>query len=178
MRFWCGDIAWVQAAYVPRHEDDIEDGGDNPYAYTVTYGFKGGGVGNLLMSRLRKVYRSDGYQNILWDHGHLKFEGGNVVAYYYDGPYPPENRPGPDEIRHQLPTPPRQDVTAAINRAFVTAVAKGDDSGLLSTFGSSMNSLSAVLAANVSHTRDGERIDLEAFLTAPEYAAYRKRSAE
>tara|TARA_Y100001960_G_scaffold108587_1_gene116488 strand:- start:119 stop:388 length:270 start_codon:yes stop_codon:yes gene_type:complete len=30
MRYWFGDIAWVQAAYVPRDPDDIDDGGDNP----------------------------------------------------------------------------------------------------------------------------------------------------
>ena len=175
MRYWCGDIAWTQAAYVPRDADDVEDGGDNPYAYTVTYGFKNGGVGNLLISRLRKVYRSDGYQNILWDHGHLKFEGGEAVAYSYDGPYPPDARPKAEQIRHPVPTPPKVDVTGAINRAFVAAVADEDEGRLRNTFSSSMNSLAAVLAANVSHERNGERIDLEAFLSSPSYAAYRTK---
>jgi len=68
---------------VPRDEDDIDDGGDNPYAYTVTYGFENGAVGNLLMSRLRCVYRSDGYEVVMWDHGHLRQEDGQAVAYYY-----------------------------------------------------------------------------------------------
>ena len=175
MRYWCGDIAWVRADYVPRDADDVEDGGDNPYAYTVTYGFRDGGVGNLLMSRLRKVYHSDGYQAILWDHGHLKLERDGVVAYTYDGPYPPESRPEPEQIRHAVPMPPPRDSTEAINRAFIEGVAKGQEGGILSTFASSMNSLGAVLAANVSHERGGERIDLEAFSTSPDYAEYRRK---
>ena len=175
MRYWCGDIAWVQAAYVPRDAEDVEDGGDNPYAYTVTYGFRDGGVGNLLISRLRKVFHSDGYQAILWDHGHLKLERDGLVAYTYDGPYPPESRPGPEQVRHPVPAPPQRDSTEAINRAFVEAVAKGQEEGIRSTFDGSMNSLGAVLAANVSHERGGERIDIEAFATSPVYAEYRRK---
>ena len=50
------------------------------------------------------------------------------------------------------------------------------DEGLMrNTFSSSMNSLCAVLVANVSHTRDGERIDLDAFMTSDKYAEYRRR---
>lgn len=173
MRFWMGDISWVQAAYVPRDAADIEDGGDNPYAYTVTYGFENGAVGNLLMSRLRKVYHTDGYQIIMWDHGHLKLEGDGVVAYYYDGPYPPKARPTGEEVTHPVPTPPRVDTNLAISSAFVEAIRNGDETKMLSTFASSMNSLAAVLAANVSHLRGGERIDLKAFAEDETYAAYR-----
>lgn len=177
MRFWMGDIAWVQAAYVERDANDIEDGGDNPYAYTVTYGFESGAVGNLLMSRLRKVYHSDGYQIVMWDHGHLKLEDGAVVAYYHDGAYPPEARPSAEDVRHAVPTPPSVDSTLAINSAFVEAVCSGDEARMLSTFSSSMNSLAAVLGANVSHLRGGERIDLAAFAEDPAYAAYRRKPA-
>ena len=175
MRYWFGDIAWVQAAYVPRDEDDIDDGGDNPYAYTVTYGFENGAVGNLLMSRLRRVYRSDGYEVVMWDHGHLRQEDGQAVAYYYDGVYPPPTSPSADELRHPLPMPEPRDTTYEINRAFVDAVQSGDEGCLRNTFVSSMNSLTAVLAANVSHTRDGERIDLNAFMMSDSYAEYRRR---
>jgi predicted dehydrogenase len=178
MRYWFGNIAWVQAAYVPRDEADIEDGGDNPYAYTVTYGFENGAVGNLLMSRLRKIYRSDGYQVVMWDHGHLKQEGNEAAAYYYDGPYPPAERPKAGDVRHVIPMPERRDTTYEINRAFINAVKSGDESGMLNTFASSMNSLAAVLAANVSHERNGERIDLKAFLTSDVYASYRQRPNE
>ena len=175
MRFWMGDIAWTQSAYVPRDETDIEDGGDNPYAYSVTYGFENGAVGNLIISRLRKVFRSDGYQNILWDHGHLKMEGSELTAHYYDGDYPPESRPGESQIRHPVLTPPPCDSTFEISSAFVRAIENGDHGPLRSTYASSMNSLAAVLAANFSHELGGERIDLKALLTDDKYAAFRKK---
>ena len=177
MRYWFGDIAWVQAAYVPRDSADIEDGGDNPYGYTVTYGFRRGGIGNLVMTRLRKVYRNGGYQNVLWDHGHLCFEGQEMVAYTYGGPYPPTERPDKAAVRRVVAAPPPVDATEAIGRAFVQAVQTGDPTRVRSTFSGSMNSLAAVLAANVSHERNGERIDLEAFCASPDYAAYRQRPA-
>jgi predicted dehydrogenase len=175
MRFWMGDIAWTQSAYVPRDEADIEDGGDNPYSYTVTYGFKNGAVGNLIMSRLRKIYRNDGYQNIIWDHGHLKMDSSGVTAYYYDGPYPPDGRPNEGEIKHPVPTPAAVDTTLAIATAFVKAVEVGAHDPLLSTYASSMNSLAAVLAANFSHQLGGDRIDLDELLTGEEYAELRRK---
>jgi len=175
MRYWFGDIQWVQAAYVPRDANDVEDGGDNPYAYTVTYGFKNGAVGNLLMSRLRKVYHAGGYQIAMWDHGHLLQEGDDAVAYYYEGPYPPAERPKTEAVRHVLEMPDKRDTTYEINKAFIEAVQTGEESGMLNTFASSMNSLAAVLAANISHERNGERIDLDAFLTLETYAQYRQR---
>jgi predicted dehydrogenase len=175
MRYWFGDIAWVQAAYVPRDQDDVDDGGGNPYAYTVTYGFENGAIGNLLMSRLRRVYRSNGYEVVMWDHGHLRQEDGQAVAYYYDCAYPPASKPAADEIRHPLPTPGPCDTTYEINRAFVDAVHSGDEGRMRNTFTSSMNSLAAVLAANVSHACDGERIDLSAFMTSDVYTGFRQR---
>ena len=71
MRSWCGDIEWVQGTYVHRDPGDVQDGGDNPYGYTVVFGFEGGAVGNLIITRLRRVYSGDGHQSILWDHGQL-----------------------------------------------------------------------------------------------------------
>ena len=114
----------------------------------------------------------------MWDHGHLKQEGNEAAAYYYDGPYPPAERPKAGDVRHVIPMPERRDTTYEINRAFINAVKSGDESGMLNTFASSMNSLAAVLAANVSHERNGERIDLKAFLTSDVYASYRQRPNE
>ncbi|MDA0711370.1 MAG: Gfo/Idh/MocA family oxidoreductase [bacterium] len=175
MRFWFGDIKWVQSAYVPRDANDVEDGGDNPYAYTVTYGFENGAVGNLLMSRLRKVYHTGGYQIAMWDHGHLVQEGKEAVAYYYEGSYPPAKNPSLEAVRHVLDLPEPCDTTYEINRGFIEAVQSKDDSKMLNTFASSMNSLAAVLAANVSHMREGERIHLDAFQTSDSFAPYRQR---
>ena len=61
MRFWGGDVAWTQARYIHRDTDDIEDGGDNPYAYSATFGLESGAVANLLLSRLRKTYYGAAY---------------------------------------------------------------------------------------------------------------------
>ncbi len=176
MRYWCGDIAWVEANYIHRDTADIVDGGNNPYAYRVTFGFERGGIGNLILSRLRKVYYSDSYQSLLWTHGHLKFEGNDVVAYYYDGPYPPVQPPRPEEVRHRLLTPPPVDATAQISRAFLQAIATGSSHPLRSTFTSSMNSLTAVLGANVSDQLGGERVYLKDFLVDARYDRFRRKT--
>jgi len=176
MRYWFGDIAWVRADYVARDPDDIEDGGDNPCAYSVTYGFQCGGLANILMTKLRRTYYGDGYQDIAWDHGHLKTGPEGPVAYYYDGPYPPSTRPGGEDLRHPLPIPPRNNSTEAISRAFVEAVISGDPGKIRSSFSESMNSLAAVLAANASNRLGGEKIDLKAFATDPRCAEFRKRA--
>ncbi|MBT3266978.1 Gfo/Idh/MocA family oxidoreductase [Candidatus Poribacteria bacterium] len=175
MRYWCGDIAWVEATYMHRDASDIEDGGDNPYAYRVAYGFESGAIGSLIMSRLRRSYYNDGYQGITWTHGQVKFEGHDAVAYHYDGPYPPEQRPSAEELRHVLPTAQGEDPTTALARAFVGAVAARSEDGLRSTFSGSMNSLAAVLGANISDRLGGERVSLADLPTAARYAEFRRR---
>ena len=177
MRYWFGDISWVEANYIHRDASDIVDGGDNPYAYSVRYGFECGCIANLILSRLRQTYYSDGYESILWTHGHLKFEGNDVVAYYYDGTYPPAQTPLQEAVRHLLPTSPRVDPTEQISRAFLRAIAMEDSGQLRSTFASSMNSLAAVLGANASDQLDGERIYLKDFLVNAKYDRFRRKPA-
>ena len=175
MRSWCGDIEWVQGTYVHRDPEDIQDGGDNPYGYAVTFGFERGAVGNLIIARLRRVYYGDGYQSILWDHGQLRFEGNGLVAYYYEGPYPPSERPPMEAIRHPIAVKPGIGSLEAINRAFAEAVITGDSGKVKSTFHSSMNSLAAVLAANASDRLKGERIYLDEFMGSPRYERFRQK---
>jgi len=176
MRYWAGDVSWVRADYVHRDEDDIEDGGDNPYAYSVTFGFDGGLVFNLLLSRLRKTFYGDGYNDLMWDHGHLKIEYGTPVAYFYEGPYPPDTNPSVEQLRHEVPVPDQgRDGTHHINECFVRAVANRDETLMRNTFRSSMNSLAAVLAANASDQLGGEKIDLNAFLHDDTYARFRAK---
>ncbi|MCC7260949.1 MAG: Gfo/Idh/MocA family oxidoreductase [Candidatus Latescibacteria bacterium] len=176
MRFWAGEVVWVRANYIPRAPEDIVDGGDNPCGYTVTFGFESGAVATLNLTRLRQTFWGDSYQDIAWDHGHLKIEAEGPVAYYYDGPYPPpEGKVDQSALRHVLPTPPRGDTTLAIGQAFVEAARSGDTSPLLNTFASSMNSHSAVLGANVSHQLGGEKVELGELLHHPKYAAFRKK---
>jgi predicted dehydrogenase len=177
MRYWAGDIAWARADYVHRAADDIEDGGDNPYAYSVTYGFESGLIFNQILSRLRKTFYGDGYDGLMWDHGHVKIEGNEVAAYYYDGPYPPtpQQRPAAEALRHPLLLPAATDSTLEVNRAFIDAVRHTDEGRLRNTFSSSMNSHAAVLAANASDRLGGRKIDLGEFATADEYAPFRSK---
>ncbi len=175
MRYWFGDIAWVEANYIHRDASDIVDGGNNPYAYSVRYGFECGCIANLILSRLRQTYYSDGYDSILWTHGHLKFEGNDVVAYYYDGPYPPVQTPSQEAVRHVLSLPHGVDSTEQISRAFLGAIREGNSDQLRSTFASSMNSLAAVLGANVSDQLGGERVYLKDFLVDGRYDRFRQK---
>ena len=177
MRFWCGDIAWTEARYIQRAAEDIEDGGDNPDAYSVTYGFESGAIAHLIMSRLRKTFWGDSYHDIMWDRGHLKTTGSNgPVAYYYDGPYPPpEGKVDPEALAHTLDLGPRKNTDVEIARAFVTAVAQKSEAPLLNTFTSSLNSLAAVLGANISDQLDGQRINLKDLLSSDEYSQFRKK---
>ena len=177
MRFWAGDIAWTEARYMQRAADDIEDGGDNPDAYSVTYGFESGAIAHLIMSRLRKTFWGDNYHDIMWDRGHLKIDGGNgPVAYYYDGLYPPpEGKVDPTALGHDLDLGPRNNTTLEIARAFVTAVGTKSEDPLLNTFTSSLNSHAAVLGANISDQLDGQRINLKDLLYSDDYHAFRKK---
>lgn len=175
MRYWAGDVQWVRADYVHRDPDDIEDGGDNPFAYSVTFGFESGFLFNLNMARLRRTFWGDGYAGLMWDHGHVRVEGDAVAAYYYDGPYPPPTPPKADQLRHEVALPPRRDGTMHINECFVQAVAQGDTAILRNTFTSSMNSHAAVLAANLSDRLGGRKIQLDDFATSAEFADFRRK---
>jgi len=175
MRYWAGDVAWTQAHYIHRDPNDIEDGGDNPYGYSVRFGFAQGMIGNLLMTRLRKTFYPDGYDGIIWDHGHIKLERNGPVAYYYDGPYPPTDPIDPQSLQHPLTTQARNNNTFAISEAFVAAVAAQDQNLLLNTFASSMNSLAAVLGANISDQLGGKTVDLTKIWDSHKYAKFRHK---
>jgi len=177
VRYWIGDVAWTEARYIHRDPEDIEDGGDNPCGYSVTFGFECGAIANLIITRLRKTFYGDGYRDIAWDHGHLKIESDGPVAYYYDGPYPPPGRVDSASLRHPLSVPERGDSTLAISQAFVRAVAERDEDCLRNTFASSLNSHAAVLAANVSDKLGGQRVNLKEFTEDEQYAEFRKKPA-
>jgi len=175
MRYWCGDIEWVSARYVHRDADDIVDGADNPYAYAATFGFANGAVGSLILSRLRRVYFGDGHQSVLWTHGHLRFEGAELAAYYYDGPYPPEQTPDRAAVRHVVPVPRGIEATEGAHRAFLHAVSTRNPDQLRSPFSASMNSLDAVIGANVSDHLGGERVALAELASHDRFADFRRK---
>jgi predicted dehydrogenase len=176
-RYWFGNVAWVQATYVHRPPEEIFDGADNPYAYAVTFGFENGAVGTMTLSRLRKVYSRSTDHQVLWNEGRLALEGDEVAAYHYGGDYPPATTPSLDQVRHVLDLPDKRDITLAIARAFVEAILHEDPSRIRSPFPDAMNSLAAVLAANVSDELDGVRVSIDELLTAEQYARFRQRGA-
>jgi predicted dehydrogenase len=177
-RYWFGDVEWVQAAYVLRPSEEIIDGADNPYAYSATFGFKNGAIGSMNLSRLRRVFHTEGTHQLFWNEGHLMVEGDEVVAYHYDGPYPPTAQPDISQIRKVIPTPPANNSTYEISRSFVQAVAQNDHSLIRSSFSDAMNSLAAVLGANISDELGGARINLQELLTDERFSSIRARPAQ
>ena len=182
MRYWPHDeIDWVQAAYVERDPSLHNAEGDNPSAYTVVYGFKRGAVANLIFTRPGRVYLNERYDYILTTHSQIKFED-ELVAYGYQGDeYPPSERPAAADVRQVLasgphPNPMGDENSLELDRKFVEAVTQNRPELLKNTFESSLNSLAAVLAANVSHELKGERIYLEEFTTGDRFARYRTRA--
>ncbi len=176
-RYWFGDVEWVQATYSHRPPQEIFDGADNPYAYNVLFGFKNGVVGNLILSRLRRVYQSYGEEQILWNEGRIELTDDAVIAYHYDGPYPPTANPTAAELRHEVELPRGENTTLAIARAFVIAVAENDPSRIRSPFPDAMNSLAAVLGANVSDELGGVRVQLDDLLYGDDFARFRQKPA-
>jgi predicted dehydrogenase len=183
MRYWTDDdVKWVQSAYVERPQELWAAEGDNPVAYTVTYGFKKGGVGNIIFTRPARVYFSGRFDYVLSLHALVKFED-DLVAYSYEGKaYPPAQRPEPTSLRKVLARGPHADAmaehnTLALGKAFAESILLRKPEMAKATFRSGLNSLAAVLAAGVSHERGGERIDIEAFSGSEKYARYRRRPA-
>ena len=173
-RYWLGDVEWVQALYSHRPPEEIIDGADNPYAYSALFGFTNGAMGQITLSRLRKVYHTDAGHKVLWTEGHIDLEEGELVAYHYDGPYPPQAKPSEDQVRKTIPSGSNNS-TFEVTRTFVRAVAEKNASLIRSPFPDAMNSLGAVIAANVSDELGGARVNVNDLLNAPEYAKFRSR---
>lgn len=165
-RYWCGDVDWVQAAYVPRAEEDVVDQADNPYAYSVQFGFANGAVGNLVLSRLRRVYNLLADHRIFCTESQIEVQPDTVTAFRYEGPYPPSTEPDREAVARTLWSGDAAEGTYEFGKAFVRAIAEGDASLIRSPFRDGMNSLAAVLAANESHARNGTRIQLADWLAA------------
>ena len=180
IRFWTGDeIEWVQAAYTERPDDLHAVEGDNPIAYSVSYGLSGGGVGNLILTRPAGVFHPERYDYILTTHAMIKFED-DLVVYGGEGPTTGlgERRSGEPQ-RRVLATGPHADPmqfhnTLELARRFVESITRGRPELVQSSFRSGLNSLCAVLAANASHELGGERISLSRFAQSDDYARFRR----
>ena len=177
-RYWFGDVEWVQAHYQHRPDDDVYDGADNPYSYSALFGFAGGAVGTMTLSRLRKVYSDHMDHQILWTEGRAEICREGVITYEYMGPYPPSPPPTQEAVTRVLYEGQGDDDTFAISRVFVQAIKEGRPDLIRSPFSDAMNSLAAVIGANVSDELGGERVEIEELLRAEKFAAFRRKPSE
>lgn len=146
LRFFLGDIAAVSAFYFYRKPGEGPEPINMPHVYDVNYRFASGVVGNATTSRvLTQVSYSRRELMVVADDALIEWSGqhvmvnGEKVAEWTDRPNP----------------------FAAQAHAFVAAVKKGDPKAVRSPYGQALNSLTAVLGANASAERDGERIALD-----------------
>lgn len=182
MRYWSDDdVKWVQANYVERPRNLHETEGDNPIYYSVNYGFEKGGMGTILFTKPARSYFNGRFDCIIWEHGTIKLED-DFVDYHFDGDWPPESNPTLDQVRKVISPGPHDvamgaESTTDLSKAFAEAVTLAKPDLLRNTFESSINSLAAVLAANVSNDMGGEKIQLDEFINGDRFAKHRAKPA-
>jgi len=178
MRYWTNDdVDWVRATYTNRPAELHETEGDNPIAYTVTYGMKKGGIANILFTKPARSYYLGRFDYIIHTHGTIKLED-DIVDYTFEGDWPPEEKPTIDQVRKVISAGPHNNAmgdesTLGIGEAFATSIIENKPENLLNSFNSSINSLASVLAANISNELDGEKIVIDEFINDDKYAQYR-----
>jgi len=148
LRFFYGDIAAVSAFHIRRSEDEAQGLMDIPHAYLVTYRFASDVVAQLSVSRvLTHAKVSLNSVSLVSDDSVIEWSARHVA----------ENS--------ELVFEDTEQVSPFLleNRAFVRAARAGDPAAVRSPYRDALNSLAAVLAANVSAARDGERVDVLAF---------------
>ena len=176
MRFWTSDdIKWVQATYTERPKELHSVEGDNPIAYHVTYGFKKGGSANLIFTRPANVIFQERFDYILTTPSLIKFEE-NLVAYEI------KNKDKQSSHKTILTKGPHEEPmgnqnTFEISKSFVESIIDDDKKLRLNSFQDSINSLAAVLAANVSNSLRGERIEIDEFINSPKFSKYRTKNS-
>ena len=168
--------------YTERPEDLHSAEGDNPIAYTVSYGLSGGGVANLILTRPAGVYHPEQYDYILSTHSMIKFEE-DLVVYGDDDSATGLGERRAAANRRVLAEGPHADPmqfhnTLELASQFAESVTRGRPELALSSFRSGLNSLCAVLAANASHELGGERISLSEFAGSDKYGQFRRPPAE
>jgi predicted dehydrogenase len=178
MRYWSDDdVAWVRATYTERPAELQDTEGDNPIAYTVTYGMKKGGVANILFTKPARSYYNGRFDYIIWTHGTIKLED-DYVDYTFEGDWPPAEKPTAEQVRKVISPGPHNtamgdESTKDIGGVFATSIIENKPELRLNSFHSSINSLASVLAANVSNELDGEKIVIDEFINDDKYAKYR-----
>ena len=181
MRYWSDDdVEWVRASYVERPRDLWEIEGDNPIYYNVTYGFKKGAIGTLVFTKPSRSYYNGRFDCVIWQHGTIKFEDGEVVDYHYPGDdWSPALRPGLDDTRRVICEDPGFEGmgmpnTYQLAKTFLESIIDSDVGKTRNSYTSSLNSLASVLAANVSNDLGGEQVNIDEFMHSPKFASYRQ----
>ena len=191
MRYWSNDeISWVQSSYVERPSKAIQEEGDNPIAYHVNYGFKKGGTGTLILTKPAGVFYTERYDYILTSKSMIKFEN-DLIAYGVGEDnysiekgrehFQTKNVYKKEETIKVLAKGPHKDAmgqhnTKLISESFIKSIVLNKPELRKNSFKSSINSLSAVLAANVSSSIGGEKIDIAEFETSPKFSKFRTKS--
>jgi myo-inositol 2-dehydrogenase/D-chiro-inositol 1-dehydrogenase len=148
LRYLLGDIRSVSAFYYDRQPGEGPEPINMPHVYNANYRFESGVVANATTSRvLTNVGASRREVTVVSDDSLMTWSQRDIQ----------EN----GESVYQAPE--GDNAFASQARAFVKAVASGDASLLRSPYSDALNSLAAVLAANISASRGGEVIDLKAF---------------
>ncbi len=182
MRYWSDDdVEWVRANYVERPKELQDAEGDNPIYYSVDYGFKKGGMGSIIFTKPARSYYNGRFDCVVWTHGTIKLED-DFVDYHFDGDWPPEDKPTIEQVRRVISAGPHDTAMGAgsttdLAKAFAEGVTLGKPELLRNTFESSINSLAAVLAANISNDLGGEKIIIDEFVNDDKYAKYRAKPA-
>jgi myo-inositol 2-dehydrogenase / D-chiro-inositol 1-dehydrogenase len=148
LRYLLGDIRSVSAFYHDRKPGEGPEPINMPHVYNVNYRFESGVVANATTSRvLTNVGASRREVSIVSDDSLMTWSQRSI-----------------EENGETMFTAPDGDnAFASQAKAFVKAVGSGDAGLLRSPYSDALNSLAAVLAANVSAGRGGEVIDLKAF---------------
>lgn len=146
LRFFLGDIEATSAFYFYRKSGEGPEPINMPHVYNVNYCFTNGVVGNATTSRvLTNANYSRREVVVVADDALIEWSGqrvalnGETVAEWAE----------------------RQNPFAVQAKAFVAAVRKGDPKAVRSPYRDALNSLAAVLGANASAERGGERVRLD-----------------
>ncbi len=190
MRFWANDeIEWVISNYVERPEDLQITEGNNPISYHVSFGLKRGGIANLTLTKPAGVFYMERYDYILTSKSMIKFEDDLKVYGIDDDNYEinlgrehfkNKNIFKKEEIEKTIAKGPHIDPMGQINTKrisefFVRSIVENKPELRNNSFSSSINSLSAVLAANVSASLGGEKINIDEFENSSKFSTYRKK---
>lgn len=147
VRYFLGDISDVSAFYGWRARGEGPEMMNMPHVYDVNYRFASGVVGNATTSRVLTNADGAGRRDVVLvcDDSMIEWSTNKVV----------ENG---KTIWEEEAT--GRAAFALQAQAFIAAVKAGDPSRMRSPYGPSLNSLAAVLGANASAERDGERLSL------------------